>query len=31
MPFNIYADGGPAEEVFGRTENVNSDLIICEI
>ena len=31
MPFNIFANGGPAEEVFGHTENVNSDLIICKI
>ena len=30
MPFNIFADEGPAEEVFERTENVNSDSIICE-
>ena len=28
MPFNIFADEGPAEEVFERTENVNSDSII---
>ena len=25
MPFNIFADEGPAEEVFERPENVNSD------
>ena len=25
MPFNVFAD-----EVFERTENVNSNLIICE-
>ena len=30
MPFNIFADEGPAEEVFARTENVNSDSIICK-
>ena len=30
MPFNIFADEGPAEEVFERTENVNSDSIIWE-
>ena len=30
MPFNISADEEPAEEVFERTENVNSDLIICQ-
>ena len=30
MPFKIFADGGPAEEVFERTENLNSDSIICE-
>ena len=30
MPFNIFADEGPAEEVCERTENVNSDMIICE-
>ena len=30
MPFNIFADEGPAKEVFERPENVNSDSIICE-
>ena len=30
MPFNIFADEGPADEVFERTENVNTDSIICE-
>ena len=30
MPFNIFADEGLAEEVFERTENVYSGLIICE-
>ena len=30
MPFNIFADEGPNEEVFKCTENVNSDSIICE-
>ena len=30
MPFNIFADGEPAEEVFERTENVNRDSIICQ-
>ena len=30
MPFNIFADVGPAEEVFERTENVNSGSIICK-
>ena len=30
MPFNTFADEGPAEEVFERTKNVNSDSIICE-
>ena len=30
MPFNIFADEGPAEEFFERTENVKSDLIIWE-
>ena len=30
MPFNIFADEGPAEEVFEHTENANSDSIICE-
>ena len=30
MPFNIFADEWPAEEVFERTENVYSGLIICE-
>ena len=30
MSFNIFADEGPAEEVFERTENVNSDSISCE-
>ena len=30
MPFNIFANEGPVEEVFERTENVNSDSIICE-
>ena len=30
MPFNIFADEGTPEEVSERTENVNSDSIICE-
>ena len=30
IPFNIFADEGPDEEVFERTENVNSDSIIYE-
>ena len=30
MPFNNFADEGPAEEVFEHTENVNSDSIICK-
>ena len=30
MPFNIFSDEGTPEEVFERTENVNSDSIICE-
>ena len=30
MPFNIFADEGPAEEVCERTENLYSDTIICE-
>ena len=31
MPFDIFANEGLAEEVFDRTENVYSSLIICEI
>ena len=31
MPFDIFANEGLAEEVFERTENVYSGLIICEI
>ena len=30
MPFNIFADEGLAEEVFERTDNVNSGSIIFE-
>ena len=30
MSFNFFAEEGPAEEVFERNENVNSDSIICE-
>ena len=30
MPFNIFADGGLAVEVFEPTENVYSGSIICE-
>ena len=29
-PFNFFADEGPAEEVFERTESVINDLIICK-
>ena len=30
MPFDNFADEGPAEKVCERTENVYSDSIICE-
>ena len=30
MPFNIFADGGLADEVFELTENVYSGSIISE-
>ena len=30
MPLNISTDEGPAEVICERTENVNSDSIICQ-